>query len=659
MAFKPFPSPPSSDDERRKRARLRRSEATSSDSSDAGEFTIFNVHHRVAAPTPRPLPLSVEWDEQCTSIDRELGAATLTNEARRILSFERVSGVVSVELVSRVPYIGTDGPTMGQPTVLIVARWLDEGCSAIWERAVSKIKKSVDSKRVENGNLGNIDIAVEMIAEEHSRPKYISPVSAELLARGMETDWALIKDKVANIMESYPATAGHVTSIQLFRLGFSADDDENPDTIYVSVDYECLETKWSPVVEEIKQFLRQITYADLKLHLEHNIVEQCTFPLAPSRRSPAEIEARQREMRLVPEIPYQTRVNLGADIGASNYLTGSDGNLFSPLVGTLGCWLEVKTPRYPEGVTLALTNFHVVRPAYDGFQVFVNDKGVSRIGGPKKDSQLWNVDGKGISPDANAPMIEHPSRIKHNHGVYNRERFIERFGVSSPSGARAKEQLDDMVAFFDNGRHVFGTVFCASGYKRRTANNGRLDWALVKPLDKARIGENRLPTLTAWTEKYDANSVDLLPELPTDGGLLQEPTEDGLRGLAHSELVYKVGATTAMTLGRFSRMKSDVMIAEDRHASPGLSEEFAYIQAGSLVSNYEGRPAFATHGDSGSVVWDKEGRVVGLLFTGQTPQGTAANTLAYVTPIHDVLEDIMKFSKGAIKEIRLAPPPGD
>ncbi|KAK0705448.1 hypothetical protein B0H67DRAFT_649776 [Lasiosphaeris hirsuta] len=242
-------------------------------------------------------------------------------------------------------------------------------------------------------------------------------------------------------MASYPATAGYVTSIQLFRLGFSTDDDENPDTIYVSVDYECLETKWPPVVGEIQQFLRQITYADLKLHLEDNIVEQCTFPLVPSRRSPAEIEARQREMRLVPEIPYQT----------------------------------IK----------------------------------SRL----------------------------PDTLKESR---------------SPSGARAKEQLDDMVAFFDNGRHVFDT-------------------ALVKPLDEARVGENRLPTLTAWAEKYDADSVDLLPELPTDGGLLQEPTEDGLRGLAHSELVYKVGATTAMTLGKFSCMKSDVVIAEDRHASPGLS----------------------------------------------------------------------------------------
>ncbi|KAK3360822.1 hypothetical protein B0T24DRAFT_643583, partial [Lasiosphaeria ovina] len=526
MAFNPYPSPESADDERRKRARLRRSEATSSDSSDAGEFTIFNVRHRVAAPTPHPLPMNTVWDDQCRSIDRELGAEALANEATRILTIEKVEGVVSVEIASRVPYIGTIGE-MGQPTLLIVARWLDEGCSAIWERAVRRIKKSVDLKRLQNGNLSNIDIAVEIIAEEHKRPKYISPISAELLARGMDKDWARIKDKVADIMDSYPATAGHVTSIQLFRLGFSmvgfSMDDENPDTVYVSVDYECLETKWPPIVGEVQQFLRQITYANLKFHLEHNIIEQCTFPLLPFRRSPEELRVRQRQMNLVLKIPYQTRVDLGADISTSNYLSGSDGNLYSPVVGTLGCWLEVKTPTYPNGVTLALTNFHVVRSGYDGFPIFVNDKGLPRVGRPKEGSKLWKVDDKGINPSANAPMIEHPSRSKHNHGVHNRQIMVDRFG-ESPSAASVKKELDDIVAFFDNGRHVLGTVFCASGYKRRTANNGRLDWALVMPLDKARIGENKLPILEAWMEKYDPHSFHLVPNSPTFGGLLQEPT---------------------------------------------------------------------------------------------------------------------------------------
>lgn len=652
MASNSYPSPGSSGDERRKRARLRRSEATSSDSSDAGTFTIFSVRHRVAAPPPHPLPMRGEWDDQCASIRQELGA-TLEHEVRILLSDSdenlKEPEVLEVELVSRIPYIGTELPTKGQPTILIVARWTDESCSATWERAVSKIKKFVDSKRVTNGNLDHLDIAVEMIAEEHYQEKYISPVSAELLARGMETDWARIKDRVADIMASYPHTAGHATSIQLFRLGISSNDDDNPNTVYVSVDYECLETKWPPVVGEIQQFLRQFTYADLKLYFEHNIVEQCAFPLVRSRRSRAEIEAKQKAFRLLPDFPYQTRVNLGVDISASNYLKGSDGNDFSPLLGTLGCWLEIKTKKYPNGVKVALTNYHVIRQAYDGFQLLVDSKGESRIGEPKEDSQLWKLDENGIFTESTAPEIEHPTRLKHNFGVYERETIIET--IPGQPREQAQKELDDIVAFFDNGHHIFGRVFCASGYTRRTDHHGRMDWALVMPLDEARIGDNRLPTFKTWTEKYFASSGHL-PEPVTFGSPLQQPTKAGLRGVCQKELVYKVGATTTTTVGKFNQMKADVSIAEDRHVSPGLSEEFSYVNTGDTG-------AFGTKGDSGSVVWDRKGQAVGLLFTGQKPQG-AKQTLTYVMAIEDLFMDIIKFSKGEIKEIRIADPtPGN
>ncbi|KAK3364727.1 hypothetical protein B0T24DRAFT_683361 [Lasiosphaeria ovina] len=654
MALNPYPSP-ESDDDRRKRARLRRSEATSSDSSDAGEFGIFSVRHRVAAPTPHPLPLDAEWDEECQLIDRELDAETLANRARQILSTAGVSELVSVELASRAPYIGIDGPRIGQPTVLIVARWMNEACSAAWERAVINIKKYVDSTRLKKRNLDHLDIAVEIIAEELSLPKYLSPVAAELLSRGMETDWAHIKDKVVEITDSYPATAGHVTSIHLLRLGFSIVDDENPNTVYVSVDYECLETKWPPVFVKIQRYLRRFKYADLTLHLEHNLVEQsAAFPLLPSRRSEAENQSRRTEMNLWPNVPYETRVNLGDDIGASTYVTGSDGNLYSPLIGTLGCWLRIKTVNHPEGLIVALTNYHVIRPAYEGFQIRADGKGQSRVGAPSKPSILWEKDADGIRPSDGAPSIEHPSRSKHNHGVSYRQGLVDQFGVDSPIVAQDKQELDDIVSFFDNGRHVFGKVFCASGFKRRTANNGRLDWALIQPLDDSRIGENRLPTLATWREKYKAlDTIKLLPEASAIGGLLQEPTSAGLRGLDQMEPVYKVGTTTTATIGRFSQMKSNISMGEDPHVSPGVSEEFAYVQGGTLNGTFKGCAAFSTRGDSGSVVWDKEGRAVGLLFRGQKLQAVVEETLTYITPIHDVFADIMAFSGGGIKEIRI------
>ncbi|KAK4234410.1 hypothetical protein C8A03DRAFT_37827 [Achaetomium macrosporum] len=145
----------------------------------------------------------------------------------------------------------------GQPAILFVARWLDESCSITWGRAVTRVKKFVDSKRLASKRLAQLDIAVEMIAEELTLPKYMSPVPAQLLARGLDTDWAHIKDKVARIMESHPGTKGHTTAICLFKLGFSTNDDRNPNTVYISVDYECHESTWPPVIGEIQQYLQR------------------------------------------------------------------------------------------------------------------------------------------------------------------------------------------------------------------------------------------------------------------------------------------------------------------------------------------------------------------------------------------------------------------
>ncbi|KAK3345842.1 hypothetical protein B0T25DRAFT_611784 [Lasiosphaeria hispida] len=641
MAFNPYPSP-DSDNDRRKRARLRRSEATSSDSSDAGEFSIFNVRLRVAVPPPHPLPMTEEWDTQCHVIYEELGHRTLENEARRILSDEQVKDVLSVELMSRMPS-NIDTLIKGQPTILIVARWLDESCSAIWGRAVSRIKKFIDSKRLASKNLSQLDIAVEMIAEELTLAKYMSPVPAHLVAQGLDTDWAHIKDKVAQIMDSYPGTKGHTTAINLFRLGFSINHDQNPNTVYISVDYECRESMWPPAIGEIQQYLQHFKHADLHVHLEHNTVEQCPFRLVPSRRS-------RTPYNLLRKTPYQTKVNLGDDIGACNYVTASDGNDFCPLIGTLGCWLEIKTNQYPNGVKVALTNYHIIRPAYAGFKLNVDAHGGALIEAPEKDSILWGVDENGTGPKVAAPKLEHPTRSKHNNGVHRQETMIERF--TGQIKDKAQSDLNGMVAFFDRNEHVLGTVYCASGYKRRTANNGRLDWALIMPLNKARIGENTLPSFETWNYKY--RLVEEFPDQATFDAPLRQPTESGLRGLSQGAFLYKVGVTTEATVGKFSQMKGDINITEDGHLLPGVSEEFTYIQGGTLQKDAGGTP-LVMKGDSGSVVWDEEGRVAGLLFRGQIPQA-ADKTLVYVTPIHDVFEDIKKLSGGAIKEIRIAEP---
>ncbi|KAK4152571.1 hypothetical protein C8A00DRAFT_44382 [Chaetomidium leptoderma] len=616
--FTGYPSPDSSDEGRR-RARYRRAQATSSDSSDAGEFEISNVRFRVGAPPPLPLPLdNSRHDIRCKLVADELGQNVIMKEAAKILAAEKIRAL-DVALVSR----GDPEIFQGPPTVLIVARW-EEGCAAAWERAVRGLKKFVDSRRLKSDKLGHLDIAVEIIAEELTLRKYVSVVPAKLLAQGLEKDWAFIKDKVFQILESHSGTKGLMTAINLFRLGFSPCDDENANTVYISVDYESDEAKWPPVVAEIQQYLEQY-----------------------NRHS--EVKRNQRQHlynNMMPKTPYKTAVDLGDDIGVSNYLTASDGQKLSPIVGTLGCWLEVKSKKFPDWTKVALTNYHIIRPAYDGFRVSMAIGGPT-MQAPERKSDLWKRDANGVVPTASAPKLEHPTRAKHNHGAQSTQDMVSSF-PGEASTKKHQDNLDQMVAFFDQGKHLLGTVYAASGYIRRTANNGRLDWALILPLDKARIGRNALPSADDWFGRF-SSYITKYPK-STFGKSLRQTPPAGLRSLGHGENVYKVGASTRHTIGEFNRMKSDLTIAEDKHVT-GISEEFAFV-ASATTDDGDGR--FATIGDSGSVVWNKEGQAVGLLLRGQKPQQSGDTSLVYVTPIEDVFADIKAFSKGEITEIRIA-----
>ena len=584
----------------------------------------------------------------CYRIDQQIGSGVLLRETEAIVAAEHLEDLLSIEFVSRVPpeLMWADE---GQPTILIVAPW-EDGCLHVWERVVRRVKQMADAHRVKSAELGNLDIAVEMIEEELTLQKYISLVPAEILALVLEQDWPGIKHKVFQILEGHPATRGHTTAISLFRLGFSACDSDNNNTVYISLDYASSEAGWPPAANELQHWLGQYPYADLALHMEHNTVEPYPFILAPAQADRVDRAARKRVSNLRPETPYKTAVDLGADIGASKYVTAEDGQLVSPTHGTLGCWLEIKSDEFPNWTKVALTNYHVIRAAYDGFTVGVND-GQRVAKAPTAGSPLLRIDQGGVVPTQEAPRIEHPTRAKHHFRVEDLRQLLTLF--PSSTGKAEQDELDHMLDFFDKGKNEFGTVYGASGFGRRTPNNGRLDWALILPLDQGRVGMNKLPSLEDWHGKYPGSyAISRYPRVETFGAMLGQPPPSGLRGLGHEENIYKVGATTRLTVGQFSKTVSSLKLRDDEHGGGGFSQEYAVV--GALVANTSGDARVADMGDSGSVVWDKEGRPVDLLFRGQKPQQTDKGVVAYVTLIEDVLADIKDFSGGRIHEIRVA-----
>lgn len=214
-----------------------------------------------------------------------------------------------------------------------------------------------------------------------------------------------------------------------------------------------------------------------------------------------------------------------------------------------------------------------------------------------------------------------------------------------------KPEWDAKIAFFDSGRHHLGSPWVGSGFDRRTAGptRSRLNWALIR-VEESRRGSNVLPDTRQWIKEapYDFEETPL--PLECARGVPMKPPQDALKTLTGGETLYKVGATTGLTIGRFSKYKDGVKLDHDKHISSGPSCEAALIGCPERLA---GGPVFADRGDSGAAVWDGSGRLVGLVFTGHAPRQAGKQALAYVTPIEDVFEDIIAFSKGQITGIRV------
>lgn len=639
-------------------ARARLAEAFDSSTGSVKRFDIANVPFRVVTP-PRPRPLvSLMQGSSCKGVRKLFG-----NEFElRALQMASDVGIpktkIEAILTSRV---FRDDPHDNQPAVYIVVNeWNPEESPRSWQKVVERLKIYVNGRVSETPAANNIDISVEMVFRDLERQKFISPVGPD---PRLEAAWPQIKAGIFSILGDFDSTAGHMTAIALFRLGFG-DSGQNPKTVYVAVDYESPEVSWPPVVQKMQSFLDSSGF-DLRVHLEHNTLGHQAFPLYPPDLTVEERLSSARDHNIPTRMAHSTPVNLGADIGAACYLERADKKITYPMVGTLGCWLEVKTIDKPWKV-VALTNYHVIRPAVPGYIVGVTDAKSesgsvvrrSKQTAPVKNSELWTADVKGLFPIkvSSCHRVEHPTRTKHNFTVAMMQNRIRQLSAADAAGAAARvtyeAELQKGIAFFDGDKHYFGKVWFASGYQQRTLTNGRLDWALVAPSteEEERVGRNVLPSEDDWAAYY---GLDSWPQPSTFGGSLK-PQFRSIHDLRNGYRVFKHGSSTMWTVGVFNRIKPDCSITDEKYM-PGRtveqrrSTEYMFT---SEVGRTDEKP-FGARGDSGAVVWDEHGRALGLLFTGQQPHQTKTG-YCLVTPIEDVFDSIMKMSGGKIVDVRIA-----
>ena len=530
-------------------------------------------------------------------------------------------------------------------TLQITSYWLPELVPE-WENVVHDLKLHVDNELSKSGLLDPFDIVVvEIIDPLLVKPKNVGPI---LDNEQLEAEWPTIKEKVFSILESEESTKGTMNAIAIFRFGPLRENDKNPITVFISVDPGASDSAWPKLLENIQTYLDTLPH-EITVHIEHNTIDMCAFDLLLPDQSDSRISSRPA---------YQERVNFGGDIGPMVYLFDRDGNKQNSGLGTLGCYVEVRTRKVPTWTRYALTNYHVVRPCFDGFTLNLDNQKDGKSAydektAPTKGSSCWKADAKGFGP-AQPPQrheVESPSRRTHNLLVHdllqNMGTLNEEYPHQPDKLQPCQEELECRLAFFDNGRNRLGSLWAGSGFSRRSDGNQRMDWALVH-VQEDRQGSNTLPPSSAW-----AGNVHRLLFPKAFNVPLKHSTFYSIRDMKSGDLVYKYGVATGYTSGTYHRYKVDCRIRHDKYMGMRPSGEFLFVPHETLEIG--GTPLFASNGDSGSVVFNRLGYVIGLLFTGQKPKESTDTGYALITPIEDVFADIKKFADGAITDIRISP----
>ncbi|WKT49457.1 hypothetical protein QSH57_014404 [Fusarium oxysporum f. sp. vasinfectum] len=338
---------------------------------------------------------------------------------------------------------------------------------------------------------------------------------------------------------------------------------------------------------------------------------------------------------------YHEIAGIGDDLGPSHYIPGINESRANPGFGTLGCLLQIKLNGESKWRTCALTNYHVVRPAFDGFSLESPNQGVTKMASQPQGSDLWNIDFGGYNLSTKLihklPSFESPSRSKHNFTitVIDEDIDAEQKNVAKmEKGFRTtknkqqvrkiirdtKAMIADMetekqkkIAFFDQNKQVLGKLIACSGLQRSVQDR------------KMDLGINRgrsIPTMVQYS-----------PRTPYEVGQL-----------------FKVGAITGARTGKYEWKKQTVAMDYDCNLANARlwTTEIVFGPRDDIGSASK----LCDHGDSGSVMFNQEGEILALMFRGHKHQDSYDGGYGYATPIEHIFRDIKEFSN--VVNIRVA-----
>lgn len=217
--------------------------------------------------------------------------------------------------------------------------------------------------------------------------------------------------------------------------------------------------------------------------------------------------------------------------------------------------------------------------------------------------------------------VEYPAALDRNAS----KQFFRSNQQSPNPVPRIKNDLETLDWLSSNA--IIGRVIVKSGVRLNGSTNHRMDWALIETPNS--YSTNKSPPRTAFQH------AEQFPEGISE---LYNPREDlevrTMGVMQKGSWVTKRGRTSDVTSGYVNRMARQVRW--EQHGGM-MSEELEVI---GLTQN------FAEGGDSGSMVMNAAGELVGLLFA----RDSCASEwdMGFVTPIQDIQQDVRDLTGGEL-----------
>ena len=629
-----------------KRRRIQDSSQSGSELGVSTDGPYVAERFRVGVPGLHLLPL---WGSEPLSLPSTVNRINeIRPEILRILQDRGVDFEEDdVNLVHRT--IPGDRESEDDLTLLVVANWSDDGNSQSWLDAATDLRSLLVRTSALTRNIN-----VELIHRQLTVTKNMDVVEA---SHPLVAAWPTIKLEVHAIIESHPKLNGGWCSVDVIRLGYEVEDAMDPVypvTVSITVDWALNRVDWYEAETEIKTILDNHGFSEVQVEIERGQVEPLArFPLntpnPPANQAYEWIEG-----------DYPERVSLGDDFGPERYFRmgpGDSGRTLNGGSATIGGYLEVRRNNGPWR-KYAVTNYHCIRQMLDGYSIIPGPSGDPMEAPVVAKSELDVIDRKGVGPNRTGlenVTFESPSRRKHNHSLAYHDREIQRLeNVIAQNPNASASDLRDLeqakvdhraskqrkIDYFDQGKHRLGRLYICSGFGVRRPNNHRIDTALLEVVP-SKVGDNTIPDKSRWGPIFSPPIVV--------GRILDDMTS--CKSADPLGDIFKVGARTGATTGKYSHIKSDVKWRHDDRIGKGPTEEYCYVSTQAPPAN-----PFTDSGDSGSFAFTDIAKWLGQVWGGTTKQG-ALKRLSYITDAEDIIgwiNGLTNKDRTVVYEARLA-----